>query len=147
MASPPPPVEEAPSFDFGHITEEVRVHTRKDIQHLIKELDNIIEAEDYQAWLGNLEQSYLEKISSQSFLVAQSQSPRLKSQGRLRNTEEYFRKVVVPSRSAANYRIDDIDIQFIPEEEKVLAFLTTPEGRRLRLYELKHVSGIWKIAN
>jgi hypothetical protein len=35
----------------------------------------------------------------------------------------------------------------MPEEEKVLAFLTTVTGQRLRLYELKNVDGIWKIAN
>jgi hypothetical protein len=142
-----PAPEEPPPFDYSNITEAVRTHTRAEIQHLIGELDGIIEKEDYQAWINSLDASYLEKISSRDFLTLQSQSPRLKSQERLKNVEEYFKKVVVPSRANTDYKIDDIDIQFLPEEEKVLAFLITPGGRRLRLYELKNVDGIWKIAN
>ncbi|MDR2747317.1 MAG: hypothetical protein LBB77_07715 [Treponema sp.] len=147
--SPPgePVPDEAPVFDYSNITEEIRTHTRVEIQQLIGELDGIIEDENYQAWINNLDASYLEKISSKDFLAAQSQSPRLKSQESLKSVEEYFKKVVVPSRANTDYHIDDIDIQFIPEEEKVLAFLTTSAGRRLRLYELKNVNGTWKIAN
>jgi hypothetical protein len=141
------PPEETPIFDYSNITEEVRTHTRAEIQQLIGELDGIIESENYQAWIGSLDRSYLERINSQDFLATQSQSPRLKSQDSLKNAEEYFKKVVVPSRANTDYQIDDIDIQFIPEEEKVLAFLTTSTGRRLRLYELRNVDGIWKIAN
>jgi hypothetical protein len=141
-----PPEEPAP-FDYSNITEEVRTHTRAEVQQLIGELNGIIEKEDYQAWINSLDPSYLEKISSKQFLAEQSQSPRLKSQESLKNVKEYFEKVVVPSRTNADYRMEDIDIQFIPEEKKVLAFLTTPAGRRLRLYELKNVDGIWKIAN
>jgi hypothetical protein len=140
-------IQEVTVFDYANITEEVRTHTRAEIQHLIGELDGIIEDENYYAWVQSLDKSYLEKISSRDFLAAQSQSPRLKSQEGLKNAEEYFKKVVVPSRVNTDYRIDDIDIQFVPEEEKVLAFLTTQAGRRLRLYELKNVDGIWKIAN
>jgi hypothetical protein len=46
-----------------------------------------------------------------------------------------------------NDRVDDIDIEFIPEEEKVLAFRTAPNGQRQRLYELKNINGTWKIVN
>jgi hypothetical protein len=141
--SPP----EASSFDYSLITEEIHVYTRMEIQQLIGRLDRIIESGNYQAWIGSLDQSYLEKINSRDFLAVQSQSPRLKSQTSLKNAEEYFKKVVIPSRAKAAYQIDDIDIQFMPEEEKVLAFLTTVTGQRLRLYELKNVDGIWKIAN
>jgi hypothetical protein len=141
------PAPEVPAFDYTHITEEIRVHTRAEIQELIGELDGIIENEDYQAWIASLDETYLKRISSSDFLAAQSQSPRLKSQESLKTVEEYFKKVVVPSRANTEYRIDDIDIQFIPEEEKVLAFLTTSAGRRLRLYELRNVNGTWKVAN
>jgi hypothetical protein len=144
---PEPPPEEPVPFDYSNITEEVRTHTRAEIQQLMGELNGIIEREDYRAWIGSLDASYLERISSKEFLAEQSQSPRLKSQESLKNVEEYFKKVVVPSRANADYRMEDIDIQFIPEEEKVLAFLTTSAGRRLRLYELKNVDGTWKIAN
>jgi hypothetical protein len=139
--------EEPPVFDYANITEEVHTYTRAEIQQLIGELDGIIESENYQAWVLKLDRSYLERINSRDFLAAQSQSPRLKSQESLKSAEEYFKKVVVPSRANTDYQIDDIDIAFVPEEEKVLAFLTTPAGRRLRLYELKNVDGVWKIAN
>jgi hypothetical protein len=147
---PPQPVPAAPeplAFDYEHITEDVHIHTRAEVQRLIGELDTIIRNEDYRAWIGHLDASYLKKISSADFLAAQSQSPRLKSQESLKSAEEYFIKVVVPSRANTSYRIDDIDIQFVPEEELVLAFLTTSAGRRLRLYELKNVEGVWKIIN
>jgi hypothetical protein len=144
---PEPPLAEAPVFDYFNITDEVHTYTRVEIQQLIGELDGIIESKNYQAWIRSLDRSYLERINSRDFLATQSRSPRLKSQKSLKSAEEYFKKVVVPSRANNNYQIDDIDIEFIPEEEKVLAFLTTPAGRRLRLYELKNVNGIWKIAN
>jgi hypothetical protein len=149
LAELPPqePVPGPPVFDYANITEEVRSHTRAEIQELIGEIDDIIESEDYHAWVSALDETYLERISSSEFLAAQSQSPRLKSQESLKNAEEYFKKVVVPSRANTEYRMDDIDIQFVPEEEKVLAFLTTSAGRRLRLYELKNVDGAWKITN
>jgi hypothetical protein len=139
--------QEQLSFDYVNITDEVRTLTRAEIQQLIGEIDGIIRREDYQGWIDNLDSSYLERISSADFLAAQSQSPRLKSQESLKSAEEYFLKVVVPSRASTSYRLDDIDIQFVPEEEKVLAFLTTSAGRRLRLYELKNVNGAWKIVN
>jgi hypothetical protein len=146
--APAPAVpQEHPSFDYVNITEEVRTLTKGEIQQLIGDLDAIIKREDYQGWIRNLDPSYLDRISSADFLAAQSQSPRLKSQESLKSAEEYFLKVVVPARANASYRLDDIDIQFIPEEEKVLAFLTTSAGRRLRLYELKNVGGAWKIVN
>jgi hypothetical protein len=136
-----------PSFDYSHVSEAFRTHARGEIQQLIGELDGIIENEDYHAWINSLDASYLEKISSKDFLAVQSHSPRLKYQKSLKNAEEYFKKVVVPSRVRAEYQINDIDIQFIPEEERVLAFLTTSAGQKLRLYELKNVGGTWKIAN
>lgn len=146
--APAPAVpQEHPSFDYVNITEEVRTLTKAEIQQLVGDIDGIIRREDYQNWIKNLDASYLERISSADFLAAQSQSPRLKSQEGLKSAEEYFLKVVVPARANASYRLDDIDIQFIPEEEKVLAFLTTSAGRRLRLYELKNVNGAWKIVN
>jgi hypothetical protein len=144
---PVPAAPEPSSFDYEHITEDVHAHTRAEIQQLIRELDTIIRNEDYRAWIGHLDASYLEKISSADFLAAQSQSPRLKSQEGLKSAKEYFIKVVVPSRANTSYQIGDIDIQFFPEEKLVLAFLPTSAGRRLRLYELKNVEGVWKIIN
>jgi hypothetical protein len=61
--------------------------------------------------------------------------------------EDYFVSVVIPSRANTSDRVDDIDIEIIPAEEKVLAFRTAPNGQRQRLYELKNIDGVWKIIN
>jgi hypothetical protein len=158
IAAPPPepvlvePVPELPpeppAFDYSAITEEVRTTTTIDIRELIGELNGIIRRGDFRAWTSRLGESYLERLSSREFLDSVSQSPKLKARGEpLKNLEDYFINVVIPSRANMGDRVDDIDIEFIPEEEKVLAFRTAPNGRRERLYELKNVDGTWKIIN
>ncbi|MDR1971957.1 MAG: hypothetical protein LBQ46_08540 [Treponema sp.] len=146
LAREDPPPEEAPSFDYANITEEVVIHTRAEVQQLVGKLNEIIRSGNYRAWVENLDKSYLDRISSQEFLDNISQQPRLKSQKIvLKSARDYFTNVVVPSR--AGDRVDDIDIEFDPAEEKVFAFRIIPNGDRLRLYELKFAEGVWKIAN
>jgi hypothetical protein len=147
-APPPPPVPEAPPvepfFDFAHITEEVRTTTRVEIQQFIGDLNAIIRKKDYKGWVNNLDESYLANINSREYLAGVSQQPRLLSQKIvLRNAEDYFINVVVPSR--ANDRVDDIEVDSVREIVKAYTF--TPNGQRLLLYELKNTAGAWKIAN
>jgi hypothetical protein len=145
---PPEPVPEKTDFDYAHITEEVYNVTKVDVRQLLDKLNGIIRGGDYQAWVENLGDSYLARISSREFLDTVSQSPRLKSRGEpLRNAEDYFFSVVIPSRMSENDRVDDIDIEFVPEEEKIFAFRVLPNGQRRRLYELKCMEGTWKIVN
>jgi hypothetical protein len=144
----PEPVVEKMDFDYSNITEEVYNITKVDIRQLIEKLNRIIRGGDYHAWVENLGDSYLAKINSREFLDAVSQTPRLKSRGEpLRNAEDYFFSVVIPSRTNERDRVDDIDIEFVPEEEKIFAFRLLPNGQRRRLYELKNVEGSWKIVN
>jgi hypothetical protein len=141
-----PPVQ--PGFDYTSITEEVRTAAKIDIRELIGELNGIIRRGDFSAWTSRLDKSYLDRLSSREFLDTVSQTPKLKSRGEpLRDLEDYFINVVIPSRATMSDRVDDIDIEFIPEEEKVLAFRTAPNGQRQRLYELKNINGTWKIIN
>jgi hypothetical protein len=149
IAAPAPESPPAEThFDFTNITEEVRTHTRADVQQFIGNLNEIIVSKNYRAWVDNLGESYLAKISSQEYLDNVSQQPRLKSQKIVLNSaEDYFINVVVPSRASTNDRVDDVDIEFVPNEEKVLAFRVASNGQRLRLYELENVGGAWKIVN
>jgi hypothetical protein len=142
---PPPP---DPVFDYSAITEEVRNTAKIDIRELIGELNGIIRRKDFNAWISRLDESYLARLSSREFLDTISQSPKLKSRGEpLKDLEDYFINVVIPSRANTGNRVDDIEIEFIPAEEKVLAFRTAANGRRERLYELKNINGTWKIVN
>jgi uncharacterized protein YigE (DUF2233 family) len=50
--------------------------------------------------------------------------------------------VVVPSR--ANDRVDDIEFA---SQKRVKAYTVTPNGTRLRLYDLEHIGDQWKIIN
>jgi hypothetical protein len=142
------PEPEEVDFDYSHITEEVQNTARVDVRQLIEKLNAIIRSGNYLAWVENLDESYLARISSREFLDTISQMPRLKSREQpLRNAEDYFINVVIPSRINENDRVDDIDIEFVPEEERILAFRVLPNGQRRRLYELKNVKGAWKIVN
>ncbi|MDR2375348.1 MAG: hypothetical protein LBD96_02800 [Treponema sp.] len=142
----PPPVH--PVFDYSSITEEVRNSTKVNIRELIGELNGIIRRGDFNAWVSRLDESYLARLSSREFLDIVSQTPKLRSRGEpLKDLEDYFINVVIPSRANTGNRVDDIEIEFIPAEEKVLAFRTTSNGRRERLYELKNIDGTWKIIN
>jgi hypothetical protein len=149
----PPPAEpvpppEPPAFDYAAITEDVRNTAKIDIRELIGELNGIIRRGDFDAWTSRLAESYLNRLSSREYLDSVSQSPKLKSRGEpLRDLEDYFINVVIPSRAGTSDRVDDIDVEFIPAEEKVLAFRTAPNGQRQRLYELKNIDGFWKISN
>jgi PBP1b-binding outer membrane lipoprotein LpoB len=71
---PPPPRETAPEappvevFDPGSISNEKYAVTKAHIQALVEELNSIIRNRNYNAWLGYLDSSYLELISSREFL-------------------------------------------------------------------------------
>ncbi|MDR2177361.1 MAG: hypothetical protein LBP20_04895 [Treponema sp.] len=137
-----------PALDDTAVSEEVHNTTKIDIREFIKNLNEIIRRGNFKAWINCLDKSYLDKLSSREFLDTVSQSPKLKSREEpLKNLEDYFINVVIPSRANASSRVDDIDIEIITEEEKVWAFRTASNGQRQRLYELKKVDGIWKIIN
>lgn len=147
--APPVPVfdpvviEEKPEepFDPSSITQEVFDEAKHEVQILIEELNQIIRRKDYTVWSGYLGQNYLDAISDPGFLARISASTRLaNSRIVLEKPEDYFLNVVVPSRS--NDRVDDIE--FIGENQ-VKAFTVTPNGQRLRLYNLEKVKDSWKI--
>lgn len=138
----PPPVQE-PVFDPVSISEEVFNSTKGDVQRFIGDLNHIIRSRDYDAWRASLSDEYFDKISSSQFLAAISEQPAMKTRGYvLKNPQDYFNYVVVPSR--ANDRVDDIE--FIGQN-RVKAYTVNPNGSRLRLYDLESMENTWIIIN
>jgi hypothetical protein len=160
VAAEPPvavPVVEV-VFDPGTISQEVHTATLVDVQHLIQDLNGIIRAKNYKAWITYLAESYFSNISSPAYLGEQTTrlynrdvseilvkggSKNSVRKRELRNAQDYFINVVVPSR--ANDHVDDI--VFITQN-KVRAFtVDSSNGKRLVLYDLENVNGSWKITN
>jgi hypothetical protein len=127
------------------VTNEQYASTKEDVQHFIDGLNRIIIRRDYNSWKAALSPEYFNKISSPENLQQVSELPAMKTRRIvLKNAEDYFINVVVPSR--ANSRVDDIE--FIGEN-RVKAFTvitsTSGEEQRLRLYDLEKTGNIWKI--
>lgn len=153
-APPPPPVQPSPpvspvdtddedSFDPGTITAELFNSTKIEVQKFIEDLNSIIRAKNYDAWVSNLGKAYFTEKSSPEYLAQVSEQPRMKTQKIvLAGPQDYFIQVVVPSR--ANDRVDDIE--FVTQK-RVKAYTVTPNGTRLRLYDLENIDNHWKIIN
>ena len=144
-------------FDPTSISEAKFQAAKKDITAFIVELNGIIRARNYTAWVAHLDESYFKEISSKDFLeektedlylrdqvVAQNagRDPRLVPKRVLRTARDYFDYVVVPAR--ANDRVDDIS--FISETH-VKAYTVDGRGQKLVLYELASINNKWLIVN
>ena len=149
----PAPVEQV--FNPGRITSEQYQTAMTEVQALITELNRIIRARNFNAWVDHLAEPLYREISSQAFLderseelfrrdqiVAQNmgRNPASVQRRVLRTAMDYFTHIVVPSRS--NDRVDDID--FVSDNQ-VIAFTIDPRGNRLILYNLEKIDGRWKI--
>mgnify|MGYP006293541477 CR=1 FL=1 len=135
--------EEKPEDDDAdefEVTEEVYEQTFKDVENLITELNSIISSRSYSEWLTYLTDQYKERYSDPAVLAELSNQPTLKEYDiRLRSLEDYFRYVVVPSRSEV--RLDDI----IFTDEKHVKAIMEVDDRQVILYRLRLVDGRWKI--
>jgi hypothetical protein len=135
---PEEPVEE-PSEEF-EVTEEVYEQTFQEVESLIQELNEIISSRSYSKWLTYLTEQYRQRYSDPAVLAELSNQPTLKEYDiRLRSLEDYFRYVVVPSRSEV--RLDEI---IFTDEEHVRAIMEV-DDRQVILYRLRLVDGKWKI--
>jgi hypothetical protein len=147
------PAEQA--FDPRSITTEQYQTAMAEVQALIEELNRIIRARNYNAWVPHLSEQFLAEISSPAFLAERTEELFRRDQmvaqnmGRnpahvqrrvLRTSRDYFTHIVVPSRS--NDRVDDID--FVSENQ-VIAYTVDARGNRLILYNLEIIDGRWKI--
>ncbi len=122
------------------VSEEVFSETFEDIRVLIDELNAIVREENYGKWLKYLTDEYIDHFSSPEVLIENSEQPLLKKYNiKLSTLKDYFKYVVVPSRSDA--RLDDL--VFI-DNEHVKAIMIFDDKRTI-LYQLKKVDGGWKI--
>jgi hypothetical protein len=132
--------------------EELKQVTQKSVEVFIAELNMIMRTfshaslhdkeqrsgaalSSYNAWLTHLDPEYLRSISDRKFLDAQSQTNTLRNISFLQDTYDYFRHVVVPSRT--DDRVDDI--AFVAENQ-VKAYTYNEKLRRnLVLYNLRKI--------
>jgi len=135
------------TFDPARITQAYYESTRNEVQQFIEGLNRIIRDKNYNAWRAALSPEYFAQISSAQSLREISELPAMKTRNIvLRNAQDYFTHVVVPSR--ANSRVDDIE--FI-SMNRVNAFTininSRGEEQRLRLYALEKINNTWTIIN
>jgi hypothetical protein len=163
QAAPAPPAaipEPAPAervFDPSTISAAQYDAVMEEVRALIEDLNRIIRARNFNAWVDHLSEEYYREISSPAFLEERTEDlfrrdqmvqrnlgrdPRLVQRRVLRTPTDYFNLIVVPSRS--NDRVDDID--FV-EENRVKAYTVDSRGNRLILYDLEIIDGRWKIVS
>jgi hypothetical protein len=129
-------------FNPASVSQEVFDTAKSDIQHLIGTLNRIIREKNFKAWVSYLSKEYFEEISSAAFLADVSSQARWRNQAKLTGAEDYFLRVVVPSR--ASDRVDDIE--FVTQR-RIKAYTINARGQRLRLYDLEHTEDGWRIIN
>ena len=144
---PGPAKPQSTVFDPSSISQQERDKAKMEIQELIKQLNGIIRAKNYNSWVNYLDNDYFAAINSPEFLERVSKSPAMVRQKIiLKTAQDYFYHVVVPSRT--NDRVDDIE--FI-SMNRVKAFIVNinknGEEERLRLYDLEKTGTGWKIIN
>jgi hypothetical protein len=133
-------VEEIDEEETFTVSEEVFTETFEDIRRLIDDLNAIIREENYDRWLKYLTEEYIGHFSSPEVLEAKSEQPLLKKYNiTLSSMKDYFKWVVVPSRS--NARLDDL---VFVDNEHVKAIMVF-NGQRTILYLLEKDGDGWKI--
>lgn len=122
------------------VTEEVYQRTFEEIEATIADLDAIIRSGDFAAWEQRLTAAYRERAASREYLDEVSASPLLLQSGvKLATLEEYFRKVVVPSRSSVKLdRLAFVDATHVKA-------ITVIQGESYILYWLVREGGTWNI--
>ena len=134
------------------ITQEYHNSTRTEVQHFIESLNQIIRNGNFQAWRSALSPEYYSEISSPENLRQVSEQPAMRMRNIvLRNANDYFTHVVVPSRAGVSeIPIGNIDIEFLSlNRVKAFAVTTTRTGedQEVRLYDLEKTNDSWYIIN
>lgn len=132
-----------PAFDPSSISKEEKDTAKIEIQHLIQQLNSIIRAKNFNAWVSYLSPDYFAIISSAEYLDRISQSSVLvKQKIVLKSAQDYFNHVVVPART--HDRVDEIEFE---SQNRVKAYTVNNRGEKLRLYDLEKTGNGWKIIN
>lgn len=122
------------------VTEEEYEETFLEVDDFVAVLNNIISKGDFNSWKAYLTDSYVEKYGNNEFLKELSENPVLKDYGvKLKTLRDYFRYVVVPSRSEV--KIDEI--QFVTEEK--IKVYTYTQNTKFVVYQLIRNESGWLI--
>jgi len=144
-AQPQKPATEKPQSSASSrqpitVSQEVYSKTFDEVEKVIKELNTIISNGNFGAWTSYLTRQYVDEMSRPATLEALSQSPILKRNNIVLNSlEDYFRFVVVPSRS--NARLDDL----VFLDKNTVEAIMIVRSQRVILYQLEKRDGKWKI--
>jgi hypothetical protein len=132
------PVRSQPAverFDPRTVTQAQYNTTKEEVQLFMRDLNRIIRNKNYNGWRSALSTEYFAEISSPANLQRLSDEPALKNNKIvLRNANDYFNYVVVPSRSAS--RVDETidDLEFIGVNRvKAYTIRTTSTGEEQRV--------------
>ena len=139
------------AFDPSRVSQAHYTTTRDEVQQFIEKLNQIIRTRNYNAWLETLSQEYIDEYSSPRTLQRISDEDLMKRQGIvLRNLNDYFTRVFVPSRNPSRIQSNIVDIEFVTAN-RVRAFITRTnnagEESREILYNLEKINNEWKIIN
>ena len=129
-------------LDIGQFvaSEELYEQTFSEIAQLISHLNGIIGDRNYDAWREFLTDEYRAQASSPEYLAElEKQGPLARRNIRLRGMPDFFRHIVVPSRS--NAVLDHIE--FV-DENHVKAVSMTSRGPGVLYYLVRSEDG-WKI--
>ncbi|MDR2588183.1 MAG: hypothetical protein LBC67_02040 [Spirochaetales bacterium] len=123
------------------VSEEEYKHDLEDVNRTILELNKTIASGNYRRWKEYLTQEFVDKELSAKKLQEINSMPLLvRNNIRLRDANDYFTYVVVPSR--ASVRLDDmvhVDVG------RVEVFMVDDTSRTL-VYQLEKVEDKWKIS-
>ncbi len=123
------------------VTQSMYEQAFEEIEELIAKLNSVIARGQFNRWKTFISQAYSEKYSSDETLNEYNQYPQLLENNIvLTSLEDYFKVVVVPSRSQAVLK----EIVFV-SENKIVAY-SSFDGKRAKLYELEKIDGMWKIS-
>lgn len=122
------------------ITEELYNKTFDEIEQTINELDAIVQRGDLRAWLGYLTQEYIDQKSDPQYLAQLSESFKSKVL-KLKNIQDYFELVFVPSRIKMKTKLERIEFIDSTHVKAITIIQDTPA----LLYYLIYEDGIWKL--
>ena len=140
-------------FNPAGISQAHYTATREEVRHFIEKLNQIVRSRNYSQWREALSQEYIDEYSSAETLQRISDEPLMRRQNIvLRNLNDYFTRVFVPSRNPDRIQsdINNIEIEFVTAN-RVRAFITRTnnagEESREILYNLEKINSEWKIIN
>jgi hypothetical protein len=142
---PAAPNDEA-DFDPGAISPQEFEDARVEIELLVEEINRVIRANDYTAWMSYLSDDFIATINSADFLERISKTSRQLTMQKiaLKSSRDYFAHVVVASRKNISMDAHLDDIEFL-SHNRVKAFALV-RNQRLRLYEFVRSGDTWKLS-